>query len=234
MMKICVLEFEDAQAGLLADERFVNLRRLADIGLYGELPPLAAAAGDNASGAPPSVRSVLWEPVSAASSRPILMEVFTVPDQTSANPWHCLTNQVTNPDWDYIHLVDRGLAHFPTPSDNAALTDEYCLRLDQRLGTVMDMLDEHTILLVTAYPRQGSEGTALFLLASPNCPLLGECQGAQWADLAPTLLDLAGRTIPTSAPGRSLVAGLEKRAIPSENADHQKALLERLAGLGYV
>ena len=232
MMKICVLEFEGAHAGLLlADERFVNLRRLADIGLYGELPPLAATAGDNASGAPPSVRSVLWEPVSAASSRPILMEVFTVPDQTSANPWHSLTNQVTNPDWDYIHLVDRGLAQFPSAPDTLAPT-EYCLRLDERLGTVMDMLDEHTILLVTAYPRQGSEGTALFLLASPNSPLLGECQNAQWADLAPTLLDLAGRTIPTSAPGRSLVAGLEKRTIDS--ADHQRVLLERLAGLGYV
>jgi arylsulfatase A-like enzyme len=51
-------------------------------------------------------------------------------------------------------------------------------------------------------------------------------------DLAPTLLDLAGYEIPASMQGRSLVAGMEKRA-PAEE-DHEKIIYDRLAGLGYV
>lgn len=75
----------------------------------------------------------------------------------------------------------------------------------------------------------------MFLLAAPNCPINGEYEGAKLLDIAPTLLDLAGYEIPDSMQGRSLVAGMEKRT-PGDgtDADSEKIIHDRLAGLGYV
>ncbi len=80
-----------------------------------------------------------------------------------------------------------------------------------------------------SHSRQG-----MFVLAAPNCPLGGEYQGASLLDLAPTLLDLAGYSIPSSMQGRSLVAGMEKRAFDGGDLDQEKIIRDRLAGLGYV
>jgi predicted AlkP superfamily phosphohydrolase/phosphomutase len=74
----------------------------------------------------------------------------------------------------------------------------------------------------------------MFLLASPNCPLSGEYQGARLLDIAPTLLDLAGYEIPESMQGRSLVAGREKRRPSEQNSEGDEIIHDRLAGLGYV
>jgi predicted AlkP superfamily phosphohydrolase/phosphomutase len=75
----------------------------------------------------------------------------------------------------------------------------------------------------------------MFLLAAPNCPINGEYDGAKLLDIAPTLLDLAGYEIPESMQGRSLVAGMEKRT-PGDgtDAESEKIIHDRLAGLGYV
>ena len=75
-----------------------------------------------------------------------------------------------------------------------------------------------------------------FILAAPNCPLTGEYEGARLLDIAPTLLDLAGYEIPDSMQGRSLVAGMEKRTAggDSGDAEGEKTIHDRLAGLGYV
>ena len=72
-----------------------------------------------------------------------------------------------------------------------------------------------------------------FILAAPNCPLSGEYEGARLLDVAPTLLDLAGYEIPETMQGRSLVAGLEKKASGGGPSDEQ-IIHDRLAGLGYV
>lgn len=75
----------------------------------------------------------------------------------------------------------------------------------------------------------------MFVLAAPNCPINGEYEGAKLLDIAPTLLDLAGYEIPESMQGRSLVAGMEKRT-PGDgtDAEGEKIIHDRLAGLGYV
>ena len=73
------------------------------------------------------------------------------------------------------------------------------------------------------------------MLAAPNCPLNGEFQGASLLDLAPTLLDLAGYSVPSSMQGRSLAAGREKRDAFGGGDDEQERIIrDRLAGLGYV
>jgi len=74
----------------------------------------------------------------------------------------------------------------------------------------------------------------MFLLVAPNCPLSGQYEGAHLLDVAPTLLDLAGYEIPDSMQGRSLVAGMEKRKPDDSDAEREKVIHERLAGLGYV
>ena len=75
----------------------------------------------------------------------------------------------------------------------------------------------------------------MFVLAAPNCPINGEYQGAKLLDIAPTLLDLAGYEIPESMQGRSLVAGMEKRILgDGAEAENEKIIHDRLAGLGYV
>jgi len=73
----------------------------------------------------------------------------------------------------------------------------------------------------------------MFLLAAPNCPLRGEFTGAKLLDIAPTLLDLAGYEIPPTMQGRSLVAGAE-RSSSGPDAESEKIIHDRLAGLGYV
>lgn len=46
----------------------------------------------------------------------------------------------------------------------------------------------------------------VFVLASPRMPALGEVEGMHLLDIAPTLLDLAGRRAPASMQGRTLLA----------------------------
>jgi arylsulfatase A-like enzyme len=73
-------------------------------------------------------------------------------------------------------------------------------------------------------------------LNAPNCPPNGEYEGARLLDIAPTLLDLAGYEIPESMQGRSLVAGMEKKNAGrgSNDAESEKIIHDRLAGLGYI
>ncbi len=74
----------------------------------------------------------------------------------------------------------------------------------------------------------------MFILNAANCPLHGEYKGARLLDIAPTLLDLAGHDIPESMQGRSLVAGMNKKVSASADAEGDREIHDRLAGLGYV
>lgn len=223
-MKICILEFQGATPGLFfAEERMINLRRLADLGLFGELPPFA---GEPSS--PQAPCAALWPQLSAACKNSALIVGACSLEGSSANSWTRLSDQMMNPDWEYIHFLDAGLT-LRTNEDSALACG---LDLDQHLGSVMEALDHDTALLVLGRARQGS--AAAFVLASPNCPLTGAYQDAHLEDLAPTLLDLAGLPIPESISGRSLVAGLERPSPESAHPDDEKVLMDRLAGLGYV
>jgi predicted AlkP superfamily phosphohydrolase/phosphomutase len=76
----------------------------------------------------------------------------------------------------------------------------------------------------------------MFVLSAPNSPLSGMYEGARLLDIAPTLLDLGGYDIPESMQGRSLVLGLEKKKTDDTmgDANAEKIIHDRLAGLGYV
>jgi arylsulfatase A-like enzyme len=71
-------------------------------------------------------------------------------------------------------------------------------------------------------------------LAAPNNPLIGEVEGAQLIDIAPTLLELGGYDIPDAMQGRSLVSGVALDAASGLSVDEEEILRERLSGLGYI
>lgn len=74
-----------------------------------------------------------------------------------------------------------------------------------------------------------------FILAAPNLPAQGPVAGAHLLDMAPTLLELGGYTIPSSMQGQSLAGDL--RSSGGEvglSEDDEEILRERLSGLGYI
>ncbi len=76
-----------------------------------------------------------------------------------------------------------------------------------------------------------------FILAGAGVPAFGELQGVHLLDIAPTLLERGGFTIPRSMQGRALLAGAPApdRALPSGPDDEaERTIRERLAGLGYI
>jgi predicted AlkP superfamily phosphohydrolase/phosphomutase len=75
-----------------------------------------------------------------------------------------------------------------------------------------------------------------FVLAAPNCPLVGQLEGAHLLDLAPTLLELAGYDPLPAMQGRSLLAGRAAGAVysPFLSPGDEEVVRERLAGLGYA
>jgi len=76
------------------------------------------------------------------------------------------------------------------------------------------------------------EGT--FILAAGNNPLRGEVRGAHILDVAPTLLEICQREIPTSMQGRSLVAGKSADPAATSLVSDEDLIRQRLRGLGYI
>jgi predicted AlkP superfamily phosphohydrolase/phosphomutase len=72
----------------------------------------------------------------------------------------------------------------------------------------------------------------MFLLAASDLPLRGELEGVHLLDIAPTLLELAGRDTPSSMQGRSLMSGAGAAA--THDVSGEDIVRERLSGLGYL
>jgi len=201
---------------------------------------------------------------SAASPDELRDEIILLSDRQ----WQAGRLFLGKHQWDYFHFVDSGLEfllHLQTQANTLEesvarnVAADYLAALDEQVGSVLELLDDQTIVLVlstqgtqlstggsgtsSVLNREGAAGPGadhaaplgVFVLAAPNCPLTSEYHGAHLIDMAPTLLDLAGYEIPASMQGRSLVAGLEKKDGGESSAESdEKLLLDRLSGLGYV
>lgn len=244
LMKICVIELAGVDVDLFGDERLANLRRLMDVGLYGKLKPGGGAACDRST----SARLALWPSLAGACRQALMMggaqssqpggsESISVSATARGTPlarWTIFIDQLMNPDWDYLHFVDCTLAPRGNTNHVAQSPEsDFSLVLDEQIGRVLEMLDDQTALLIIGC-LQAQDHHGFFLLAAPNCPISGEYEAACLYDLAPTLLDLAGLPSPHGHRGQSLVAGLEKRSPNEASVDHERIVLDRLAGLGYV
>jgi hypothetical protein len=240
-MKICVIGFDRAVAEIVfQDERLSNLRRLMDAGLYGLVESSSSSEEDVwnhflTSQNPVSSNSQsIWECLNQNGKKTILIEPvardMNAPAMV-AERWKIAKRQMADQPWDGFQFVDVGLnrASDPVVAEGVGSDGDEYLAFDEQIGSLMETMDDQTILLVLAPP---STSAGFFVLAAPNCPINGEQEGANLLDIAPTILDLAGYEVPSSMQGHSLVAGMEK-LVPGD-VDHDKILYDRLAGLGYV
>jgi len=226
-MKICVVTLDQASPEVIfQDERLLNIRRLADAGLYGLLESVNTPdpwKTFETSQSPVATAASLWTALAQAG-----LQVAFVQQKEAVNGFADLKQKLTQ-NGESVCFIDRGLESAPDLEDDARASNYY-LSFDEQIGSLMEALDDQTLLLLLSVG--GASQPGFFVLVSPNCPLSGEHDGATVLDLAPTVLDLAGCEIPSSMQGRSLVAGMEKRVPTAE--DHEKIIYDRLAGLGYV
>src|SRR5581483_2537312 len=144
--------------------------------------------------------------------------------------------------WAYFQVVDLGLQALGADFSEPTAISDYYLWLDEQVGSMLELLDDETLLLVLSprgvevpAPAGAPPADGLFVLIAPNCPLTGEYSGATLLDMAPTMLDLIGYGIPPSMQGKSLVAQMQKKQSgPDASLDEEALLRERLAGLGYI
>jgi len=158
---------------------------------------------------------------------------------------------IQNHSWDYFQfveivpssiqqnlkqtseLLDHEKSHFGEVSQN------YLHRLDEEIGSVLELLTDDTIVCVVAISIDHTDTQAAvvkgsFLIASTNNPLIGPMDGVNLLDIAPTLLELAGYEIPASMKGRSLVEGKHVDSESGYTLDEEEAIKARLSGLGYI
>ena len=204
-MKIFLLHLQGAQrAQLFSDERLENLRRLMDMGCFGELE------GNPAE----------WNILARHESHTLTLSEFLVQagkDVATLENFAALQAKLESGAWDCAQLdvsVQAG-------SGSA----DVVLDFDQKLGDSLQHLTDDTLLAVV--------GENCFVLVAGNNPITGYQDGST-LDLTPTILELAGYPLPAAAEGKSWVAGMELNNTSGLSEDEQAILRERLSGLGYI
>ncbi len=204
-MKILVLNLQGAaRVKLFADERLENLRRLMDMGCFGELE------GDPRE----------WNILARRESHTLTLDEFLTQaekDVAAFDDFAALQTKLESGVWDYCQLN----ASFSTGGGSA---DPY-LDFDLRLGDALQHLSDDTLLAII--------GESCFVLVASNNPITGYQDGST-LDLTPTILELAGYPLPSGIEGRSWVAGMELNRASGLTEDEQAMLRERLSGLGYI
>ena len=204
-MKILVFHLQGAKrAKLFGDERLENLRRLMDMGCFGELE------GNPAE----------WNILARHESHTLTLGEFLVQagkDVVTFDDFASLQAKLESATWDCCQFN----ASFPADSGS---TDPY-LDFDWNLGKSLQFLSDDTVLTVV--------GENCFVLVAGNNPITGYQDGST-LDLTPTLLELAGYPLPSATEGKSWVAGMELNNTSGLSEDEQAMLRERLSGLGYI
>ena len=204
-MKILVFDLNGAKrAKLFGDERLENLRRLMDMGCFGEL-----------EGSPRE-----WDILGRHETHTLTLAEFLSQagkGLLTFTDFASLHARLASGDWDACELD----ASFPAESDSS---DPY-LDFDLSLGETLQHLGDDTLIAVL--------GDNCFLLVASNNPITGYQDGST-LDLTPTILELAGYPLPSNIEGKSWVAGMELNTASGLNEDEQAMLRERLSGLGYI
>ena len=205
-MNVLVLNFPGAESKtLFIDERLENLRRLVDMGCYGELK-----------------NSGEWNVLARQESHTLtLVEYFQQANKLCIDTSDPVTlrEKLSVGDWDYLQYTAASF-----PADNWSANDY--LSLDNDLGEVLQELDDDTSITIL--------GKDCFVLVSANNPISGEHKNSSTSDIAPTLVQLAGYPLPSSTKGKSWVEGMELNNSSGLSAGEQEILRDRLSGLGYV
>lgn len=194
---------------MFGDERLETLRRLMDMGCFGELK------GESSG----------WDILARQENHTLtLFGFFEQANQQCARfeDFNAMRSRIETEDWDYCQLTDAGLKN---ASDSASDADEY-LRLDRELGNVLQYLSDDTVIAIV--------GEGCFVLVSGNNPIQGEYKDGSVSDITPTLLELAGYPLPAGTEGKSWVSGMELNSTSGLTDEEETILRERLSGLGYI
>jgi hypothetical protein len=205
-MKVLVLNIQGAEPNdLFGNEQLENLNRLMDMGCYGELKA-----------------STEWNVLARQEDHTLtLLEFFQQAGKQSRgfDDFTAMRRSLEADDWDYCQLTAASF-----PADNWSVDD--FSNLDQELGEVLQYLSDDTIITVV--------GKGCFVLVSANNPISGEFKDGSTADIAPTLLELAGYPLPPSVEGKSWVSGMELKSTSGLTTEEEEILRDRLSGLGYI
>jgi predicted AlkP superfamily phosphohydrolase/phosphomutase len=219
---------------LLAD----NENRSALIGLTSDFPPYEVNGVSFASFPAPQSTAEIADAAPELTTEPIPHSLAEQVSVASHTRWQTARSLFSQRRWAYFQVVDLGLQTFAVDSTDSQAISDYCLWLDEQVGSMLELLDDETLLLIVSPRGLGRSSPSIegmFILIAPNCPLNGEYQGATLLDMAPTMLDLVGHEIPSTMQGRSLVAQMQKKDSEAGTGVDEEALLrDRLAGLGYI
>jgi hypothetical protein len=212
-MKIFVMHVPGAtRAQLFSDERLENLRRLMDMGCFGELE------GNPAE----------WNILARHETHTLTLGEFLVQagkDVATFDDIAALQAKLGSGNWDCCQWT----ASFRPDSTQAfqagSGSADPSLDFDRNLGDSLQYLSDDTLLAVV--------GENCFVLVAGNNPVTGYQDGST-LDLTPTILELAGYPLPDATEGRSWVAGMELNNASGLTEDEQTILRERLSGLGYI
>lgn len=104
--------------------------------------------------------------------------------------------------------------------------------MDAELGNILGTFDNNTAILVIL----ADAACTSFILAAAYSSLHGEIQGAQSADLARTLAEMASSPIANDMPGKSLLADKSNNTLDEGGYTEEESeiIRERLTGLGYI
>jgi hypothetical protein len=204
-MKILVMNLQGAKRAMLfGNESLENLRRLMDMGCFGELD------GDPQE----------WNILARHETHTLTLGEFFAQagkDVATFTDFAALQTKLESGTWDCCQLD----ASFQAGSGSADLY----LNFDRNLGNTLQYLSDDTLLAVI--------GESCFVLIASNNPITGYQDGTT-LDLTPTILELAGYPLPSATEGKSWVSGMELNNSSGLTDDEQAMLRERLSGLGYI
>jgi hypothetical protein len=205
MSKLVTIEFREIDLpAQLADAQANYFAQLLQVGCFGEC---------NATSSEVAATAARLQARWSAAGKTVLL--------VNASSLDGVNNVLPSASWDVAWVTVA-----------CARDADFIARFDQELGSVLEVLEQDTAILILA-----TQPTRLwFVLASPERAFASAQTPIQIGDLEVTLAELTGISTPEGVQGSSLFAQalpVDARADGYSAAD-EAIVYERLAGLGYI
>jgi hypothetical protein len=201
-MTVIVIQFDRASAdAFFSDESLETVQFLLGQGCYG---PISRAEGETEAG-------TLWSILSSVLPDARRMEISEW--STRKDSFGQPADPVLPAETAYLHVQS-------SPASRAKSTDA-----DAALASLLSLLsDDDVVALIASEPSDPA-----YLIVAKGSPVHGPARPATAADLALTLLALAGLPRPDGIQGKALFSETD-----GSHRDDEAELRERFRGLGYI
>jgi hypothetical protein len=250
----------------LADEKLENVRQLIEISGFGSLPGNQLSGLRAAVASQPDElyiwdllaeiekKSILISNSSHQIAPSLMKSWYGIPNETrtsgdriaSCRSLFTLAREIVpGQNWDYLQIIEdcwNNRGAIPVFSEDEVR--DYLKTLDLEIGLLLQLLTDDVILLVVFQASNigdgllsaESRGQSRFILASANNPLLGDLGNVSWAEIVPTLFELAGFSAHPEFAASSLIASRASEILARNDLapDEAEIIRERLSGLGYI